>query len=282
MALTICSLASGSSGNATYVSSGKTSILVDCGASAREITQRLALIGRHPSQLDGILISHGHSDHYRAAGTLNARFHVPVFVDPTTARALARRGRATSWRRLQETRPIPESIGEIDVTAFDTSHGYGSEEGRTVAYVLRCGAARVGVVTDLGVFTETIAHALRGATALILEANYEEAVLERKLSDPDFARDWQYLSWVRSNRGHLSNRQCAEALASVVESRATHVFLGHLSENHKDPRRDNNGHTLAFAEVVRVLSKAGTPVPQLHRTSRIGRKPNAPSVVLEI
>lgn len=282
MTLKICSLASGSSGNATFVSSGCTSLLVDCGASAREVTARLASIGSHPSQLDGILISHAHSDHYRAAGTLHARFGLPVYVDPMTARVLIRRGRSTSWKRIRETRPIPDRIGDIEVLALDTSHGFPPDEGRTVAYVLSRGSSSVGVVTDLGMMSEELIQALRRVDALILEANYDEGVIRRKLADPRFTMDWPYLSWVLSHLGHLSNRQCAEALACLLGDRPMHVYLGHLSENHNDPRRDNNSHEAAFSEVRRVLAREGIPEPYLHRTNRIGREQWGPSLVIEV
>jgi phosphoribosyl 1,2-cyclic phosphodiesterase len=282
MGLTICALASGSSGNATYITTGRTSVLVDCGTSAREVTARLASIDSHPSRLDGILITHAHSDHYRSAGTLHARFGVPVYVDPSTARALGRRGHWTSWRRVQETRPIPDRIGDLEVQAIDTSHGFGPHDGRTVAYLLRHQSSRVGVVTDLGIIPEAMRAQLRGVDALLIEANHDEEIVRRKLSDLTFATDWRYLSWVLGEQGHLSNRQCAEALSDIVTREECHVFLGHLSENHRDPRRDNNDHRLAFAEVEDVLRRRGAPVPQLHRTWRIGREGAGPSTVVRV
>lgn len=282
MPLTICSLASGSSGNATYVSTGRTSILVDCGSSAREVTLRLAAIGTDPSHLDGILITHAHSDHYRSAGTLHARFGVPIYVDPSTARSLARRGRWTSWRRIDQTRPIPSEIGDLEVEALDTSHGNPPEEGRTVAYHLRHGQSRAGVVTDLGRVSEEMCARLAGVGALILEANHDEGIIHRKLADHAFAGDWPYLTWVLSDQGHLSNRQCGAALAAIVDRPGCHVFLAHLSENHHDPRRDNNDHRTALDQVSRMLREAGAPFPTFHRTWRIGREPSRPSEVVEV
>jgi phosphoribosyl 1,2-cyclic phosphodiesterase len=282
MALKVCSLASGSSGNATYVSGGGSAVLVDCGPSARDITARLAAIGTHPSALNGILISHAHTDHYRAAGTLAARYGLPVYVDPSTAQALRWRGRHTSWKRLRETRPVPERIGGLEIRLLDTSHGFSAEEGRTVAFHFRTGSAGAAIVTDLGIFTAELARELREADILILEANYDEETVTRKLSDPSFASDWAYLQWVRSERGHLSNRQCAEALAAILDGRPRHVFLGHLSENHSSPRRDNNDYRVAFAEAERVLARERLPLPQWHRTYRMGRDPAGVSEVVEV
>lgn len=282
MPLRICALASGSSGNATWISTGKSSVLVDCGAAARDVIERLARIGADPADLDGILITHAHSDHYRSAGTIHARYGVPVFVDPATARAARRRGGGTSWRRIEETRPIPQQIGDLEVQALDTRHGFPPDEGRTVAYLLTHRRSRVGVVTDLGETDEALLRALRGVDAIVLEANHDAETIERKLGDRAHTRDWPYLSWVLGDHGHLSNRQCAEALAAILTGRDCHVFLAHLSENHVDPTRDNNDHRRAQSEVRRYLERHGVPVPHLHRTYRIGREASQPSVIAEV
>jgi phosphoribosyl 1,2-cyclic phosphodiesterase len=277
----ICSLASGSSGNATYIATERTALLVDSGPPARDVAARLASIGVDPARLDGILITHAHSDHYRSAGTLNARFGVPVFCDPSTADALAWRGRYSSWKRLTETRPIPERIGDIEVQALDTPHGF-SEEGRTVAYLLNHHQTRVAVVTDLGTVPEQMLRRLRGVNAIVLEANYDEATIRRKLADPRHAADHHYLSWVLGDRGHLSNQQCAETLAGILTDRDAHVFLGHLSENHDDPRQDNNDYKLAYDVVAALLKRERLPMPHMHRTFRIGRRASGPSDLLDI
>jgi len=282
MTLKICSLASGSSGNATWISTGRTSVLIDCGTAAREIVDRLGRIGAHPAELSGIFITHAHSDHYRSAGTIQARYHVPIYIDPATERAANVRGRSTSWRRVQDTRPIPEQLGDLGIEAVDTRHGFPPGEGRRAAFVLRHGRAKIGVVTDLGETDDALLSALQGVDALVLEANHDEEIIRRKLADHRFASDWQYLSWVLSDHGHLSNRQCAEALATLLTGRKCHVFLAHLSENHNDPRRDNNDFHRAQSCVRRFLEAEGIPVPHLHRTHRIGREASPPSVVVEV
>jgi phosphoribosyl 1,2-cyclic phosphodiesterase len=280
--LKVCSLASGSSGNATYLATERASLLVDCGTSAREVVARLGEIGIDPRDLDAILISHAHVDHYRSAGTIHARFGVPVYVDPSTARALERRGWRTSWKRVRDACPIPDRIGDLEIEAHDTSHGFGDGEGRTVAFTFRGGRSRAGVVTDLGTVSPSIARALKGCDAVILEANFDEELVRRKLGDPWYASDWHRLRWLLSDRGHLSNRQCAEALAGFLTSRDTHVFLGHLSDNHDDPRSDNNSREEAMRTVREVLRREGLPVPILHATHRIGKRTAGPSDLVVI
>ena len=281
MGLRICPLASGSSGNATYVSSGRTSVLVDCGTTRRDLVALLASIRVRPDQLDGILITHAHRDHYRSAGTVHAQFGVPVFVDPATAWAAYRRGGGTSWPRVQEPRPHPEAIGDLGIHAFDTQHGSGGHgftpagqpagEGRTVGFVLEHRRRRVAVATDIGAITPPVREALRGVDAMIIEANYDDRIVREKLSGErgDFGAHADYLEWVRSDWGHLSNRQCGEALCAALTRSGCHVYLGHMSVPHADPRMDNNNVDEALRTVSAMLQQAGAPQPHLHRTWRL-------------
>ncbi len=276
MPLRICSLASGSSGNATWISSGRTSVLVDCGTPAREVEARLAAIGTHPSELSGILITHAHTDHYKSAGTIHARYGVPIFIDPETARAARRRGQQTSWKRVRETHPIPELIGDLEVSAVDTQHGFPPDEGRTLAFVLGHGKRRAAVATDLGIVTDELIDGLCGVDAILIEANHDRAMIETKLESHLYQVDRIYLTWVLGEYGHLSNQQCAEALERLIERPGTHVWLGHLSVNHHgfelrrgERNRDNNTHELAESTVLKHLESKGVPRPYLHRTFRI-------------
>lgn len=83
-------LASGSKGNSTVIAAGGTSILVDAGLSCRELLRRMAEIGRDPSSLTAILITHEHLDHVAGLAVLARRLQVPVFFTEATHRAWVR------------------------------------------------------------------------------------------------------------------------------------------------------------------------------------------------
>ncbi len=282
MSLRVCSLASGSSGNATYIASDQTSILVDSGCSAREVVHRLGSIGVHPDALDAILVTHAHVDHYRSVGTLSCRYDIPVLVDPSTARSLSRRGRYTSWKRLEDTQPLPARVGDLEIHPLDTDHGVYDQVGRTVAFVVEHDRRSVGVVTDLGHVSEEMISRLVGLSVILLEANYDDTTLQRKLADPEYVADWPYLSWVAGDRGHLSNGQCATVLAEIVRSRDVHVLLGHMSVNHVDPRRNNNTLQIALNTVESVFQQRRLPLPHIHPTYRLGRAATQPGALIEI
>jgi phosphoribosyl 1,2-cyclic phosphodiesterase len=83
-------LASGSKGNSTVVSGGRTRILVDCGLSCRELFRRMRLMGEEPETLDAILITHEHSDHVGGVAVTARKLGIPVYFTEGTHRAWMR------------------------------------------------------------------------------------------------------------------------------------------------------------------------------------------------
>ncbi|MGD8369770.1 MAG: MBL fold metallo-hydrolase, partial [Desulfobacterales bacterium] len=101
--ITVCALASGSRGNAIYLSDGATSILVDAGLSGIELERRMRARKLCPERLDALLVSHEHADHIHGVGVLSRRYKLPVYMTGRTRRAL------------------PTSVGKIgDIRTFDS------------------------------------------------------------------------------------------------------------------------------------------------------------------
>jgi phosphoribosyl 1,2-cyclic phosphodiesterase len=246
----LCVLASGSSANCTYLASGTTRILVDCGLPARETARRLAEISVDPGKLDGILISHAHTDHFRSAGTMFARYDIPVYTMAETEDAILGKPSCGSFWRVRDCRRFPESLGDISIETFEVPHGGGARDaGRPVGFIFTCGRSRIGHVTDAGELPRPFVKALKGVDALVIEANYHQPIVHKKLRDPSFAGDWTYLKWVDGPTGHLSNGQCVEALGEILTEDTRAVFPAHLSENHYNPRRDNNDFKFASSAI---------------------------------
>lgn len=83
-------LASGSKGNATIISAGRTSLLVDAGLSCRELLRRMAVVQEDPAGLTAILITHEHLDHVAGLSVLARKLGIPVFFTEATHRAWVR------------------------------------------------------------------------------------------------------------------------------------------------------------------------------------------------
>ena len=83
-------LASGSKGNSTLVTGGKTRILVDAGLSCRELFRRMRLANEDPATLDAIIITHEHSDHVAGLAVTARKLGIPVYFTEATHRAWVR------------------------------------------------------------------------------------------------------------------------------------------------------------------------------------------------
>src|SRR5690606_14557279 len=81
-------LASGSSGNAIYIENDEHSFLVDAGLSGRKMEELFASIGKNMSSLDGILVTHEHSDHIKGIGIVARKHKVPVYANEKTWNAM--------------------------------------------------------------------------------------------------------------------------------------------------------------------------------------------------
>lgn len=219
----ICLLASGSKGNSLYVESGETRMLVDAGLSAREIARRLALIGVDAADLDGILVSHEHTDHVRGVGVLARKYRLPVYVSYPTHRE------------------VREGICGAAVIEFESGYSFGFRDMLIdpfpithdacdpVGFTLESREGKVGMATDLGTGTRLVADKLKGCRALVLESNHDEEMLM------DGPYPWHLKQRIKSRHGHLSNSDSAALLAEVLHPGLEGLFLAHLSEVNNDP-----------------------------------------------
>lgn len=222
--LSVCVLASGSRGNATYVSNGRTAILIDAGLSGVEIQRRMATKGLDPGKLDAILVSHEHTDHIQGVGVLSRRFGLPVYVNDGTRQASsAAMGKLHGVRSFDCGQTF--CIGGFTVHPFSISHDADDPAGFTIAY----DGVKLGVATDLGVVTGVVRTHLAACDILILEANHDE----RMLIDGPYP--WPLKQRIRGRSGHLSNDDTGLLLEALRHDRLVHVILAHLSEENNTP-----------------------------------------------
>lgn len=235
----IITFASSSSGNCALVNHGDTHILIDAGISMRQIVNGLGSFGLKPSDLDGIFITHEHSDHIKGLGNFLKYHGTPVFTTRTVANHL-RWTISGADERLTELHPGEEfDIGGLSVKPFRTPH----DTPESVGYVIR-GDVTLGFCTDLGHVTEEVAESLEGADTVLLESNH----------DPDMLRYGSYPAYIKrrilSDSGHLSNEDCAKLAVRLVEGGTKTLILGHLS-------RKNNTPELARETVLGELEAGG-------------------------
>ena len=231
----MCTLASGSSGNCLLVRGGGSQVLVDAGISCRRIVTALRQLGVDPRALDGVLITHEHSDHIAGLATLTKQYRLPVYASRGTGWELCRRI-AFVEDLLRPFEPgAAFQAGDLEVTSFPTPH----DAAQSVGYVLSHGEKRAVVATDLGYVPPEVERAVRGADLLVCEANHDVEWLQ---SGP---YPYYLKARILGDRGHLSNEAGAELAWTAVEGGARTVVLAHLSHENNTPQRAH--------EVVRAL-----------------------------
>jgi phosphoribosyl 1,2-cyclic phosphodiesterase len=219
-------LASGSSGNATFVATERTRVLIDMGLSFRELSKRLASIGEDPERLDAVLITHEHSDHVSGLPVLVKKLkkrRVPVYLTHLTAPAIAWNDCLPNLEAFQAGCRF--SIGDLEVDSFTIPH----DATDPVAFAFRAGGIKLALVTDLGYIPESIRYHLRGTNLLILESNHDLDMLKVG------PYPWPVKQRVMGRKGHLSNDVVSDFIRDDLDSSTATLVLGHLSENNNHP-----------------------------------------------
>lgn len=227
MEMTFCPLFSGSSGNALFVQAGRTRVLIDAGKPGKTITEALDLIGVEPQSLDAILITHEHSDHIAGAGVMARRYRLPVYATTDTWAAMDKKvGAIPPDLRRTFDKKQDFYLGDLGVVPFAIPH----DAADPVGYRLWCGGVSISTATDLGHFSKTVGQAIAGSSLVLLESNHDPDMLMR---NPHYSAHLKQR--ILSNRGHLSNEACANALLQLVESGVRNIILGHLSGENNLP-----------------------------------------------
>lgn len=232
-------LFSSSSGNASFIGTKSAGILVDAGASCKRLVDALSRNEIPKEAVQGIFITHTHSDHTKGLRVLSGKLKVPVYGTQETLTQLEVKGEIGAGA---ETIPIDTraiDCGGCEITAFPTMH----DAPGSCGYRIRTADDKLcAVCTDLGVVTDAVRDAVTGCDMVLLEANYDPEMLVRGPYPPELK------CRIMSDYGHLSNPDSAAFADHLVGMGTTRVLLGHLSPH-------NNTQVLAANAVLGGLSR---------------------------
>ncbi|MDR1763740.1 MAG: MBL fold metallo-hydrolase [Dysgonamonadaceae bacterium] len=237
------SIASGSSGNCYYLGTDDYGILFDAGVSLRSIKKALKDNGIEMDRIMAVFITHDHTDHVKYVGSLGEKLGIPIYATELVHKGINSSPQiehklTVSRRTLVKEEPI--IIRDFKVTAFDVPH----DASDCVGYQVIFGEHHWVLATDVGRITEKVADFVRTANHLVIETNYDPEMLS-KGKYPDFLKER-----ISGEKGHLSNTETAEFLASNFDLHLKNIWLCHLS-------KDNNHPELAVKTVEMAMGQYG-------------------------
>lgn len=229
-----CSLYSGSSGNSLLVETENTKLLIDAGVSSKKIETALTNLNIDPASVNGILITHEHSDHVQGLGTFAKKYDLPVFVNQKTLDAMPKQKEKIAEKNIKNFK-IEEKfeIGDMQIKPFSIPH----DAANPCGFNIFKGNKKISIATDIGHITNGILKNLEDSIFVLLESNYDPEVLK-------FSRyPYQLKSRIAGPNGHLSNESAGKTISHLLGSGLEQAMLGHLS-------KESNFPELAYKTVI--------------------------------
>lgn len=219
--LKLINFGSGSKGNASYITDGKTGIVLDAGVSYRRL--------RDMPRPDALLITHEHNDHIKFIGSY---YGIKTYVHEAIEADI----RAVFDGEIKCITDSGFYVGDIYVTPFRLPH----DAKYTLGYTFETEDCKLLAATDLGHVNSVLKQMLAGSDMVMLEANHDVQMLMGG-SYPQFLK-----KRIAGLNGHISNDVCGETVREFLP-RLKSLMLAHLSEQ-------NNAPELAYSVVRNALA----------------------------
>lgn len=237
-------IASSSKGNCTCIRNDNCIILIDMGVSLAHLKRGLCHYKIAVDEIDAVIITHEHYDHILGIKSLVSNYDIPIYAHCNTMKEIKSRLKIDNFRAYD----IIESgfsIKDMDIQPFRTRH----DAVYSLGYSVKDNSGKISIATDLGIVTKGVYNNLVGSDIVLIESNHDENML----------KNGNYPMCVKnrilSNTGHLSNKDCANAVLDLYNMGTSRFILGHLSEN-------NNTKRLAYASTSSRLLSEGIRVGQ--------------------
>lgn len=245
----VCALASGSSGNCYYLEKNKEALLVDAGISAKQMIEKLNMIGKDANNVKGILITHEHSDHVRGADVIARKFKIPMYATSGTFKGFFTSANEKLIKEISNDEDF--SIGNFNIRAIPKMHSAADP----VSFLVGNKNKKVSFITDLGRACKETCEAVEESDFVFIEANHDVKMLE----------DGPYLpwhkKWILSDKGHLSNLQSSLCVLEYAKQSLGGIVLSHLS-------KINNTSQTALKTYKNILKERSKFNPCIHVSER--------------
>lgn len=241
MDIKFCSLSSGSEGNCQYIETKHKRILIDSGFSGKKIEELLKKIDICPSTLDGILVTHEHSDHIKGAGVLSRRYNIPLYANTKTWESMeGKLGNIRDENKKIFSNERYFNLGDLEILPFKIFH----DAVDPVGYIVTKNNKKLSLLTDTGYVSKAIIDKIRDSNIYFIESNHDLQML-REGSYPYYLKER-----IRSKLGHLSNEDAGNLMGSLLNGIGEKIILAHLSEENNLPQK-------ALSTVKTMLERRG-------------------------
>ena len=244
MAFHFSVLASGSTGNATFVETENHSFLVDAGFSGKQMEALFQQIDRDIKNLSGIFVTHEHSDHIKGVGIIARKYKLPIYANEKTWKAMDKSiGDIPTEQKFIFGMETVKSFGSLDIESFGVSH----DAAEPMFYIFHHEGKKLVLITDTGYVSERMKGTISNADAYLFESNHDVSMLRMG------RYPWNTKRRILSDVGHVSNEDAALAMSDVIGDHTKRIYLAHLS-------LDNNMKDLARMAVTQTLESKGMVV----------------------
>lgn len=232
-------LASGSTGNSTFIETGKGSVLVDVGLSCKKTDETLNQIGKSLQDVNAIFITHEHVDHIKGLKVIAKKYDIPIYANAKTWNAIERKDIIIKTEQKFHFNPLEEKeIAGLNVQSFNVSHDAIDPQ----FYTFSQNNKKISLITDTGYVSDTMKGIIKESDVFLFESNHDVDMLRMG------RYPWNTKQRILSDVGHVSNEDAAHAMKDVITSNTKRIYLGHLS-------LDNNIKELARMSVEQILNQ---------------------------
>lgn len=235
----ILQIASGSSGNATYIENKENKILIDCGVSKKVICEGLSKYNHSLEDIDALLITHEHIDHVKGLVPFYNASQANIYLTKGTFDGLNQ----TTREKIEGNRiniikaDNVFNVGSFKITVIRTSH----DAREPIGFLMESDNEKLVYITDTGYVHEDYLEILKNANAYIFESNHDPLMLMTS------QRDYHTKIRIASECGHLSNENSAYIMTKLIGVNTKYIMLAHMS-------RECNTNELALSTYKSVFS----------------------------
>ena len=231
-------LGSGSNGNSSYIEMGNKKFLIDAGFSGKRLVEKLNNIERRIEDIDGIFVTHEHSDHIQGLGVISRKYDIPIYLHEITYSIIRDKIGKIDLKNLNFIREERTVIDNCVINNFEVMH----DAEICLGYTSEYSDKKLAYASDIGCTNNIIKENFKNSDVIVVESNYDYNML---MTGP---YHWELKNRVKGRNGHLSNTEASRLISQVMSDRLKKIYLMHIS-------KDNNTPQLAYNSLYEMLER---------------------------